>query len=53
VLLGQSHPNQQRRRELTLTRAAEEPQPSTFDYEEPETAKEGIDLGLVMCKQGR
>lgn len=24
---------------------------STFDYDEPETAKEAIDLGLVLCKQ--
>ncbi|KAI8476554.1 MAG: hypothetical protein J3K34DRAFT_455671 [Monoraphidium minutum] len=24
-----------------------------FDYEEPETAKEAIDLGLVLCKQER
>jgi hypothetical protein len=44
----------QDRQLLTPLRAADEQQqPSAFDYEEPETAKEGIDLGLVMCKQGR
>lgn len=24
---------------------------SAFDFEEPETAREAIDLGLVLCKQ--
>jgi hypothetical protein len=26
---------------------------SAFDFEEPETAKEAIDLGLVLCKQDK
>jgi hypothetical protein len=30
---------------------ATESEGSTFDYEEPETAREAIDLGLVLCKQ--
>jgi hypothetical protein len=30
---------------------AAESEGSTFDYDEPETAKEAIDLGLVLCKQ--
>jgi hypothetical protein len=30
---------------------ATENEGSTFDYDEPETAKEAIDLGLVLCKQ--
>jgi hypothetical protein len=34
----------------TIARAAPENN-SAFDYEEPETAKEAIDLGLVLCKQ--
>lgn len=40
---------QQQRSTLVVVRASESP----LDYEEPETAKEGIDLGLVLCKQGR
>jgi len=24
---------------------------TAFDFEEPETAREAIDLGLVLCKQ--
>ncbi|KAF6265819.1 hypothetical protein COO60DRAFT_763757 [Scenedesmus sp. NREL 46B-D3] len=30
---------------------ATENEGSTFDFEEPETAREAIDLGLVLCKQ--
>jgi hypothetical protein len=30
---------------------ATENEGSTFDYDEPETAREAIDLGLVLCKQ--
>lgn len=48
-----SYAQQQRRQILVPVRASEEQQASAFDYEEPETAKEGIDLGLVLCKQGR
>lgn len=46
---------QQRSQLLAPIRASEEQQQaaSAFDYDEPETAKEGIDLGLVLCKQGR
>eukprot|EP00879_Flechtneria_rotunda_P005773 GHRR01006074.1.p1 GENE.GHRR01006074.1~~GHRR01006074.1.p1 ORF type:complete len:220 (+),score=31.96 GHRR01006074.1:184-843(+) len=39
------------RRLAVTVRAAEEQNGSTFDYEEPETAREAIDLGLVLCKQ--
>eukprot|EP00775_Hariotina_reticulata_P007503 gene7503-7713_t len=36
----------------TIARAAPEGN-NAFDFEEPETAKEAIDLGLVLCKQGK
>jgi hypothetical protein len=50
-----AHGQQQQRSQLLVApvRAGEEQQVSAFDYDEPETAKEGIDLGLVLCKQGR
>lgn len=49
-----AHGQQQQRSQLVApVRASEEQQVSAFDYDEPETAKEGIDLGLVLCKQGR
>jgi hypothetical protein len=48
-----SHASQVQRSRLVPVRASEEQAASAFDYEEPETAKEGIDLGLVLCKQGR
>jgi hypothetical protein len=44
---------QQHSQLVAPVRASEEQQVSAFDYDEPETAKEGIDLGLVLCKQGR
>jgi hypothetical protein len=44
---------QQQRSQLIARASEEQQQVSAFDYEEPETAKEGIDLGLVLCKQGR
>lgn len=47
------HASQAQRSKLVPVRASEEQATSAFDYEEPETAKEGIDLGLVLCKQGR
>lgn len=47
------HASQAQRTRLVPVQASEEQAASAFDYEEPETAKEGIDLGLVLCKQGR
>jgi hypothetical protein len=58
-VMQQSHTHlgsSSRARLAVVARAAsEEPAASAgpFDYEEPETAKEGIDLGLVLCKQGK
>lgn len=45
-----AHPIKCERAAVQVVKAAEQEE-SAFDYEEPETAREAIDLGLVLCKQ--
>jgi hypothetical protein len=38
-------------RQGVVPQAAENEGLAAFDFEKPETAREAIDLGLVLCKQ--